>query len=498
LDICRRLSCTILTLGFLVVCDVLYAYPPGWSDDILLTPEDHRSRFHPDVDVDDFNNVWVVWDTSTWWGGDVFFSKRDSLGGCLIPEVNVSNHPAICMMPRIAIDRSNNAQIIWRGASPSGGGVWHAKIANDGSFIVPSHISIDGYGACNYLPQMELNKYNEICIIWDEPAVRYPQMTFSKLDSLGNPLIERIATSLPGVYTIYPGIGIDSMANVHVGFRSDSGVPDRLTYTKLDKDGNILISNQFLGTGLLPTFIADRSQNIHVVYQDPPGTGRGSTIEYLKLDQNGNVLVAPLVLSLPAHENSSIPHMAMDSLQYLHVVWEAQIGTIFPVMYAKLDTLGNFVIPPMQVVYPPHTVRGGGAPRIAVDRSNRLHVVWVDDRLNPFVSTDIYYKRGENETAIQEAQSSIVEHYSMLSVSPNPFFTRAKIAFKLSYDTGDLKIEIFDVTGSIVKEFFPAESEWSTYWDGTDKLGTRLPGGVYFIRLSSQDEDQVTPIVLLR
>ncbi|GAI90526.1 unnamed protein product, partial [marine sediment metagenome] len=85
--------------------------------------------------------------------------------------------------------------------------------------------------------------------------------------------------------------------------------------------------------------------------------------------------------------------MAMDSLQYLHVVWETDSSGIFPIIYAKLDTLGNFIIPPTQIVYPPYTVRGGGMPRIAVDPSNKLHLVWVDDRLNPLVSTDIFYKR---------------------------------------------------------------------------------------------------------
>jgi hypothetical protein len=486
-----------LTSSIFHLTSFLYSYPEGWSDDILLTPEDDRSRGHADVDVDQYNNVWVVWDSGVPMvgTGEVLYTKRDSLGSCLIPETNVSNHLAVCVAPRIAIDPSNNAQIIWRGASPSGGGVWHAKLANDGSFIVPSHIAIDGFGACDYMPQMELNKYNEICIIWDEPAVRYPQMTFSKLDSLGNPLIERISASLPGVCTYYPGIGIDSMANVHTGFRSDSGIAHRLTYTKLDKDGKIIISNKFFGTGLLPTLIADRIQNIHMVYADPAGPG--SRIEYLKLDQDANILVGPITLSI--HTDNFGPHMAMDSLQYLHVVWQTESGGAFPIMYTKLDTLGNFVIPPMQVVYPPYTP-GGGMARIAVDSSNKLHLVWVDGRLNPGVSTDIFYKRGENENTIEETAQLKTANLPKISVFPNPFSKLTHIKFQAPSSKSQVTMSIYDASGRLVRQFDYPTIRQSDHiiWTGTDDIGNHLPAGVYFIRLLSSALTQSTTVILLK
>jgi hypothetical protein len=171
--------------------------------------------------------------------------------------------------------------------------------------------------------------------------------------------------------------------------------------------------------------IADQSQNIHMVYGDH--TGPGISIEYLKLDQDANILVGPITLSI--YENNARPHMAMDSLQYLHVVWDTESAGAFPIMYTKLDTLGNFVIPPMQVVYPPYTP-GGGMARIAVDRSNKLHLVWVDGRLNPGVSTDIFYKRGENENTVEETAQLKTASLPNISVFPNPFSKLIKISFE--------------------------------------------------------------------
>ncbi len=486
----------ILLLLFLY--PLLYSYPPGWSDDILLTPEDEKYRGTPDISVDSFNNVWVVWDSATWAAGtgEALYSKRDSLGGCLIPETNVSNNTTYSIHPRIAVDGSNNVQIVWHDETPQGLGLWHAKLRNDGAVIVPSHMAVMGSNQIIPFGNIAINKYKEVNICWDEVAGGTNRTVYTKLDSMGNPVIYKKQVSLPGVYTIWNGMGVDSFANNHLGYRSDSGIPDRLTYTKLDKDGNILIDNKFFYyyTGALPTIIADRSQNIHMVYCDP--SGPGNNIKYLKLDQSGNILVYPKRLNV--HENNNYPHMAMDSLQYLHVVWEFDnfIDTM-GIMYTKLDTLGNFVIPPMKVVYPPYSP-GGGLARIAVDRSNRLHLVWVDGRLNPGVTCDIFYKRGENEHTVKELARLKAMNQPKISVSPNPFVTETRISFSLSHETEKGRIEIFDILGRRIKEFCIDQHSGTIHLNGRDNAESEIPSGIYLIRISDSKFNQSIPVVLLK
>ncbi len=485
-------------LLFTAYCLLLEAYPPGWSDDILLTPEDNKVRFYPDVDVDGFNNVWVVWDSGSWVNNtaEVLFSKRDSVGGVLIHETEVSTNVPYSYYPRIAVDGSNNIHIIWREISPLGMGLGYAKLANDGSIIVPSHLVVSGAGGgeSSMRPEMVMNKYKEVCIVWDEQPAGYNQMDWTKLDSMGNPVITKLKVSLDTFYAYWPGIGVDSFANSHLGYRLD--IPaDQLVYTKLDKDGNILINNMLLDqSGSLPTIIADRSQNIHMVY--PHHTPSGWVINYLKLDQNANILVGPKTLY--EFEYCGIPHMAMDSLQYLHIVWEDQTASgTFPIYYTKIDTLGNFAIPPMQVVYPPYTP-GGGLPRIAVDRNNHLHLIWVDNRIDPNTA-DIFYKRGENEETIKELARLKAQNQPKISVFPNPFTTETKIAFSLSQEIEKGKIEIFDILGRKVKEFSHLTNcQLSITWQGDDNVGNRLPSGIYFICLSVSKSNQSVPVVLLR
>lgn len=470
---------------------LLYAYPDGWSDDILLTPETPGYRLDPDIGVDSYNNVWVVWDSVFWGNGYVYYSKRDSLGNCLIPETQLPDPMHSCDgQAKVVVDNNGNVHIQWTEPSPTGAGIGYAKLDNSGSLIVNPHLAMPGYGGGGALRhEIALNKYCNINVAWVEKPLETWQISYTKLDSLGDTLISRVRVSPIGVSSISTGIGVDSMANNHLGYRTDTTTAvDRFTYSKLDKDGNILISNKVLGTGMAPTIIADRSQNIHMVYVDP--TGPGNSIKYLKLDQTGNFLISPKTISI--HENNNYTHMAMDSLQYLHVVWhlEDPMG----IVYTKLDTLGNYVISPMMVVYPPEAI-WPGLPRIAVDLSNRLHLVWTDQRL---ASEDVFYKRGENETAVKEIERSKSAILPRISVSPNPFHNETIIHFSLPQGPKKSNIEVYDVSGRKVKEFILDKPEGFITWQGTDNDGNYLPAGIYFIQFTNFGDNQSIPIILLR
>ena len=474
---------------------LLIAYPTGWSDDVLLTPEDMKWRGNPDVTVDGFHNIWAVWDSTTWANGtgEVLFSKRDSLGACLIAETSVSNNASYSLGPRVAVDASNNLQFVWLNDTPLGWGLWHAKLANDGSVIVPSHLAVSGNNG-GYPIEIVMNRYNEINVVWNDIVAGYDQINYTKLDSLGNPIIAKMRVSPANVFSYWPGIGVDSFANIHLAYRADSGPANRLAYTKLDRFGNVLIDNKFFGYGGRPTMIADHSQNIHMVYRDP--TEPGITIEYLKIDQSGNILVGPL--SLSPFQNNILARMAMDSLQYLHIFWDLEVDP-WRIMYTKLDTNGNYVIPPMPIVYTPYSVYPG-TPRIAVDLSNRLHLIWLDGRLGTGAA-DVFYKRGENETAVQEHQKKEQKRSTGLLITPNPCNRVAQIKLTGGQVPGQKTIiHIYDATGRLVDILDGDDpgSHGAIVWDGTDRGGNLLPTGVYIIRLGEFKDGISVPLVLLR
>ncbi|MCX7995453.1 MAG: T9SS type A sorting domain-containing protein [candidate division WOR-3 bacterium] len=87
-----------------------------------------------------------------------------------------------------------------------------------------------------------------------------------------------------------------------------------------------------------------------------------------------------------------------------------------------------------------------------------------------------------------------------LQVSPNPFRNKLDIRYTI-HDTGldEKALLIIDVSGRVVKSFNPVSSIQnqvsSILWDGTDELGRRLPAGVYFVHLETDNQKYIEKVI---
>lgn len=88
----------------------------------------------------------------------------------------------------------------------------------------------------------------------------------------------------------------------------------------------------------------------------------------------------------------------------------------------------------------------------------------------------------------------------LLSASPNPLTSGTSLSFQ-STGGSPLTISIHDISGRILRERYlgtlPSGSHTS-YWDGRDESGSPLAPGVYLVRLSSDDFQACTRVVLMR
>lgn len=79
-----------------------------------------------------------------------------------------------------------------------------------------------------------------------------------------------------------------------------------------------------------------------------------------------------------------------------------------------------------------------------------------------------------------------------LSISPNPFNPRTRVAFDLS-DEGHVLLAVFDARGrriATLHEGYAGTGPIGFDWDGRDDKGRAQPGGVYFFRLDSRNGDR--------
>ena len=87
-----------------------------------------------------------------------------------------------------------------------------------------------------------------------------------------------------------------------------------------------------------------------------------------------------------------------------------------------------------------------------------------------------------------------------MSVSPNPFRTSTRIDCSLAR-SGRITLSIHDVLGRRVRTLVDSErpaGDDRFAWDGRDRAGRTLPGGVYLIRLAAPERVESRRVVLLR
>jgi hypothetical protein len=99
-----------------------------------------------------------------------------------------------------------------------------------------------------------------------------------------------------------------------------------------------------------------------------------------------------------------------------------------------------------------------------------------------------------NTTGIgEEPRPTIV-----LSAYPNPFRASTTLLYELDHP-GLVTLAAFDVQGRQVSTLFEGPQAAGTYrqrWTGLDRHGVRLPAGVYYLRLRTDGQVTVRPIVL--
>ncbi len=99
---------------------------------------------------------------------------------------------------------------------------------------------------------------------------------------------------------------------------------------------------------------------------------------------------------------------------------------------------------------------------------------------------DVYFSRIlPNEVSAVE-ENIILSSIHDLKIQPNPFYTVTSISFE-NRNRSFISLEIFDLLGNklstLLHDHYQAGQQIVS-WNGTDKNGMKVPGGIYFLKLS--------------
>jgi len=169
-----------------------------------------------------------------------------------------------------------------------------------------------------------------------------------------------------------------------------------IMYMKMDRLGNIAVEPKAIVNPDYDSYYLTRpaaalgpDDSIHLVWSD--SRGNHFRVYYMRLDANGDVLVPEIALNTT--EICKYPDVAVDADGNARVVfanwaWGPNSPNIF---YSVIDPRGNIIVDNFQVTM---TVLASNIPRVAVDSEDYVHIVWVENVNTPFgYSDEVYYSR---------------------------------------------------------------------------------------------------------
>ncbi len=96
-----------------------------------------------------------------------------------------------------------------------------------------------------------------------------------------------------------------------------------------------------------------------------------------------------------------------------------------------------------------------------------------------------------NPTSADDMNNNISSNKILLTNYPNPFSNSTIISFLNPNYTMDIKIEVYNIRGELIKTLEPINKDINQItnycWDGKDGFGKLVCSGIYFYRLSKKD-----------
>ena len=85
-------------------------------------------------------------------------------------------------------------------------------------------------------------------------------------------------------------------------------------------------------------------------------------------------------------------------------------------------------------------------------------------------------------------------------IAPNPFETSTHLTYTLP-GRGRVRLTVYNVAGqqvAVLRDSDEYAGPHMVSWDGRSARGSRLPAGVYFVRLNFRDHKEARKVVLTR
>jgi glucose/arabinose dehydrogenase len=128
------------------------------------------------------------------------------------------------------------------------------------------------------------------------------------------------------------------------------------------------------------------------------------------------------------------------------------------------------------------------------DQFNELYIVATS-------STAKIWRFNKSPNALGITESGYIPlKYTLEQNYPNPFNPSTIIRYSVP-EQGDVKLEVYDITGKLIKTLvntFRMSGNYETVWNGRDDRGSNAPSGVYIYKLRTENFSESKKMLLIK
>ena len=342
---------------------------------------------YPAVAVDSLAHLHVVWDDDTPGNNEIYYKKSEDGGDSWSAVRRITWTSGGSYAPAIAVDSSDHLHVVWYDDSPGSLAI-HYKRSEDGGDSWTASQRITWSSANSFVPAIAVDASDHLHVVWDEYASGNAEIFYKKSDDGGDSWLASRRITWTSENSQHAAIAVDASDHLHVVWHDLTPGNEEVYYKKSEDGGDNWTAVQRLtwtsDSSLYPAIAVDSLGHLHVVWYD--ATPGNCEIYYRRSEDGGDSWTAARRLTWTSG-TSWLPAIAVDSLSHLHVVWDDVTPGNYEVYYKRSEDGGDSWTAVQRLTW---TSGPSQFPAIAVDSSDRLHVVWHD--LTPG-NREIYYKK---------------------------------------------------------------------------------------------------------
>lgn len=346
----------------------------------------------PVVAIDYHDMVYVVWVDSTPGVDEIYYKRSIDQGSSWGALKRLTWNTTYSDSPYLAIGPGKTLNLVWTEymGTSAAGDIFYKNSLDSGNTWSPTQRLTWSSDDTRY-PAASVDSSGNLYVLWREDVSGNNMEIYLKKTTNSGAnwsAIQRLTWNTGDSRS--PHIATDSSNNIHIVWSDDSSGNYEIMYKKSTNGGANWSANQRLtwSSGLSgnPFIGASSGNNLYIVWKD--NVSGNDEIYFKKSANSGNTWSALQRLTWNSGD-SGAPVLAVDSSNNIHLVWEDQTPGCCEVFY-KLSTNAGTSWSGIQRL----TWNSGWSevPFVAVDSTGYIQVLWHDNTPGGY---EIFHKRGK-------------------------------------------------------------------------------------------------------